>query len=62
MKRVMKRTQQFGSFHYKEGDTVYASRVKGWDGFFILSKRKQQPVGPTVHRDFLNDLTEWVEG
>lgn len=61
MKRVMKRTQQFGSIHYHEGDTVYASRIKGQDGFFILSKRKQQPVWPTVHGNFLNELTEWVE-
>lgn len=58
--RVMKRTQQFDSIHYMEGDVVYASRI-GHSAFYILSKRKRQPVGPTVHRDFLNDLTEWVE-
>lgn len=60
MKRVMKRTQQFDSYHYKQGDEVFARRV-GHGNDYILSKRKSQPVGPTVSKQMLDSLTEWVE-
>lgn len=61
MKRIMSRTQQFGGYHCMEGEKVFARRI-GKTGNYILSKRKNQPAGPTVSRTFLLDLTEWVEG
>lgn len=60
MKRIMTRTQQFGSIHYMKGDEVFARRI-GKTGNYILSKRKHEPVGPTVTKSFLDELTEWVD-
>ena len=60
MKRIMRKTQQFGSYHYMQGEKVFAYRI-GRTGNYILSKRKNQPCGPTVGGAFLHELTEVVK-
>lgn len=52
MKYVMKTTEQFGGVHYKKGEEVFVRRIGKTDNY-ILSKRKNQPVGPTVHKSWL---------
>ena len=60
MKRIMTKTTQFGGGHYKQGETVYARKIRGIGNRYILSKRKQQPVGPTVDGTFLAEITALV--
>ena len=55
MKYIMKKTQQFGSYHFKKGEQVFVSSIKGTSDV-ILSRRKHQPNGPTVSREWLRDL------
>ena len=47
MKRIMSETVQFGGGHFTKGEEVFARRI-GKTSCYILSKRKSQPVGPTV--------------
>ena len=60
MKRVMSVTLQFGNGHFKKGEEVFTRRI-GKTSSYILSKRKSQPVGPTVESDYLKRITELAE-
>lgn len=51
----MSKTQQFGAYHFSKGEQVFLRAVKG-TGNLILSKRRSQPVGPTVSRKWLREL------
>ena len=55
MKYYMLKPQQFGAYHFKKGEQVYLRAIKGTNSF-ILSKRRSQPVGPTVSSDWLSEL------
>lgn len=55
MRHFMAKTQQFGAYHFNKGEQVFLRAVKGTDNF-ILSKRRSQPVGPTVSREWLREL------
>ena len=60
MKRIMSETVQFGGGHFTKGEEVFARRI-GKTSCYILSKRKSQPVGPTVAADRLKQIAELVE-
>lgn len=60
MKRVMSVTLQFGNGHFKKGEEVFTRRI-GKSSNYVLSKRKSQPVGPTVEAGYLKRITKLVD-
>ncbi len=57
----MSRTMQLGDCHWKKGEQFFVRPIKGTDTV-LISKRKHQPAGHTVARDFLRTFATVEHG